>query len=876
MACVGLTLLDCSCNVSLGYLSSCLCGDKNLVLSLRKYVKSLKAALADIEARHEGLWRRVQLDEMKGLKRRAEVRYWLSNFQKIVPQVEDVLKDSEAEIQKLCMCGYCAMRYCSSYKYSAKVLSMLEDVEKLHLKGVFDKVADSYVIRKVEGMPIDPTICQGTMVEDTWKILMGDKVRRLGIFGIQGVGKSTLLSQINNEFLTRENDFDVVILVVVPKDQKITTIQDEIGKRLDIYDEEEWMQKTENEKAFDISTSLRKMKYALLFDDIAVKMNLKKLGVPNPDLKKIDKIVFTTRHREVCSGMGADDHKEVTRLDDDAAWVLFQDQVGEDFLKRNPDIAALARKICAKCYGLPVLINAIAQVMAPKKTVEKWRDATDSLSSILTELSLSEFSCEEDINLSVLKFSYINLEDPKFRRCFRYCALFPENYEMIKEELIEYWECEAFVEGRDQGQDVFDKLVSARLLMENEGKVRMHDLLRKTALSPEAYDSGERAEIVYVNPDTTLIQISSDLNWSVVERVSLINNQIKEISSNDSSPNLTTLLLRNQKVENISWDFFLQMPKLLVLDLAFNQRLAQLPPSISKLHSLLYLNLSFTNIELLPVGLKELTQLMYLNLEHTLNLENIVGIRALLRLRVLRLLGSRFCPNLHFIEDLTHLGEITVLTISISDEAVLKRFVGCQHLASHTQGLYIKNFQTEANGISIVETSSCLQALEISNSNIKEIKLGVTGTNPSPHPESPLFNILSQVKLCDCIGLRHLTWLLYAPNLVILHVERAKNIEEILRREIAEGVMERQGVRPFEKLTSIVFKDLEALKSICWRPLPFKSLSKIFVQLCPRLKKLPLNYERAKEQKLVIDAEPDWLKNLDWEDEYTRDTFCPS
>uniref|UniRef100_A0A0D3B3V6 Disease resistance protein winged helix domain-containing protein n=1 Tax=Brassica oleracea var. oleracea TaxID=109376 RepID=A0A0D3B3V6_BRAOL len=721
MACVGLTLLDCSCNVSLGYLSSCLCGDKNLVLSLRKYVKSLKAALADIEARHEGLWRRVQLDEMKGLKRRAEVRYWLSNFQKIVPQVEDVLKDSEAVHES----GGDAYRP--------------NDLPGDHGGG---HVEDSH----------------GRQSKAPWNIWDTRSWKVYSTFSDQ--------QRIPNQ---RERF-------------RCCDSGDEIGKRLDIYDEEEWMQKTENEKAFDISTSLRKMKYALLFDDIAA--------------------------------WGLIDHKEVTRLDDDAAWVLFQDQVGEDFLKRNPDIAALARKICAKCYGLPVLINAIAQVMAPKKTVEKWRDATDSLSSILTELSLSEFSCEEDINLSVLKFSYINLEDPKFRRCFRYCALFPENYEMIKEELIEYWECEAFVEGRDQGQDVFDKLVSARLLMENEGKVRMHDLLRKTALSPEAYDSGERAEIVYVNPDTTLIQISSDLNWSVVERVSLINNQIKEISSNDSSPNLTTLLLRNQKVENISWDFFLQMPKLLVLDLAFNQRLAQLPPSISKLHSLLYLNLSFTNIELLPVGLKELTQLMYLNLEHTLNLENIVGIRALLRLRVLRLLGSRFCPNLHFIEDLTHLGEIS------------------------------------ANGISIVETSSCLQALEISNSNIKEIKLGVTGTNPSPHPESPtspLFNSLSQVKLCDCIGLRHLTWLLYAPNLVILHVERAKNIEEILRREIAEGVMERQGVRPFEKLTSIVFKDLEALKSICWRPLPFKSLSKIFVQLCPRLKKLPLNYERAKE-----------------------------
>ena len=81
-------------------------------------------------------------------------------------------------------------------------------------------------------MPIDPTICQGTMVEDTWKILMGDKVRRLGIFGIQGVGKSTLLSQINNEFLTRENDFDVVILVTKSENVWISMTRRSGCKRL--------------------------------------------------------------------------------------------------------------------------------------------------------------------------------------------------------------------------------------------------------------------------------------------------------------------------------------------------------------------------------------------------------------------------------------------------------------------------------------------------------------------------------------------------------------------------------------------------------------------------------------------------------------------
>ncbi|CAN6807047.1 unnamed protein product, partial [Brassica oleracea var. botrytis] len=752
MASIGVTVLECSCNESLRYLSSCFCGDENLVLNLPIHVKSLQEALEVIKASELSLRSRVQKEINKGLKRRAEVTLWLSNFRKIVPQVEDLLKKSEAEIQKLCIFGY----------------------------------SQSYVITRVVGKAINSTICNETMVEDTWNILMDDKVRCLGLFGIQGVGKTTLLLQINNEFLTRENDFDVVMMVVVPKDQKIATIQEDIRRRLDIDDDEEWMQKTEHEKALDIKTSLSTKKYALLFDNMLAKLNLKQIG-------------------------------EVKRLDGDAAFVLFQEQVGEDFLMRNPDITALANIICQKCYGLPIFINAIAQAMAPKKTVEEWRDATKSLSSVIKDLSLPEFACEEDINLSVLKFSYINLDDDKVKRCFRYCGLFPENYEMIKEELIDYWECEAFVDNRDQGLDVFDKLVSARLLMEYDGKVRMHDLVRKLALSLEASDINEPEESVYANTDTALLQIPDDLNWSVLKRISLINNQIKEISGSASSSNLTTLLLRNQKVENISRDFFLQMPYLLVLDLAFNQRLAYLPANISKLYYLRYLNLSFTSIELLPVGLKELKVLMYLNLEHTRKLQNIVGISALLKLRVLRLLGSRFCSNLKFIEELTHLGEIS------------------------------------ADAISIVETSSCLQALEISNSNIKEIKLGVTGIKPSPHHESPttpLFSNLSQVKLCDCIGLTHLTWLLYAPNLVILHVERAKNIKEILNREIAEKVMERHGVLPFEKLTSIVFKDLEALESICWRPLPFKFLSKIFVQLCPRLKKLPLNHERAKEKKL--------------------------
>ncbi|KFK42464.1 hypothetical protein AALP_AA2G260300 [Arabis alpina] len=873
--CIGIPVqLACSCDETLKSIASCLCGDKNFVLSLQNHVKSLRSDLEAIQARREDLLRRVKVEELKGLKRRAEVRLWLSNVRKIVIQVEVKLKDAEAEIQKRFISGYCAMNYCSSYSYSVEVWSMLGDVQKLYKKSNdFEVVAESYVITKVEGIPIDPMISGTTMVESTWNILMEDKVGCLGLFGIPGVGKTTLLSLINNEFLNRVNDFHVVIRVVVPKDQKISRIQEEIGRRLEIYDEE-WTQKSENEKAFDINRALRDQRYALLLDDMLVKVDVRKIGVPPPDSKNRSKIAFTTRLREVCLDMAADDQKEVTRLDDAAAWDLFQDKVGEDLLRSNQDIEAFARIICEKCCGLPVVINAVGQTMALKNTVEEWRDATNSLSAIITKLSseesssLAEFSNKEDIIRAILKFSYDNLEDHKVRRCFRYYALFPENYEMRKEELIEYWECERFIT-RNQGHRVFDKLVGACLLMENEGKVKMHDMIRKTALL-DATDIEEPEGSIVVNTDTTLVQLPDDLNWSVLKRVSFIKNQIKEVSSSPSCPNLTTLLLCHQSLENISKDFFLQMPSLLVLDLSFNQRLTHLPANISKLSSLLYLNLSGTNIELLPVGLKELKLLIYLNLEHTSMLKNIVGISSLLKLRVLRLLGSRFCSTINFIEELKNLEEINVLTISLSDVAVLKSFCGFQGLASHTQGLYIKDFKADADGISIAETSTSLQYLEILDSNIKEIKINSIPQSPA---SVVLFEKLSEVRLCDCSGLKHLTWLLFAPNLVSLHVERAKDIEEILSKVKGEDKVQPDLI-PFNKLKSLVFKDLQGLTSIYWSPLPFKCLSKIFIQLCPSLKELPLDYESGKESKLVIDAELEWLENLYWKDDKTRERFC--
>ena len=44
-----------------------------------------------------------------------------------------------------------------------------------------------------------------------------DEVGIVGLYGVRGVGKTTLMKKINNDFLKLSRDFHIVISVVVSK-----------------------------------------------------------------------------------------------------------------------------------------------------------------------------------------------------------------------------------------------------------------------------------------------------------------------------------------------------------------------------------------------------------------------------------------------------------------------------------------------------------------------------------------------------------------------------------------------------------------------------------------------------------------------------------
>ncbi|KFK28025.1 hypothetical protein AALP_AA8G462000 [Arabis alpina] len=210
---------------------------------------------------------------------------------------------------------------------------------------------------------------------------------------------------------------------------QIQRIQDEIWEKLRS-DNEKWKQKTEDIKASDIYNVLKHKRFVLLLDDIWSRVDLTEVGVPFPSRENGCKIVFTTRLKEICGRMGVDSDMEVRCLAPDDAWDLFAKKVGDITLRSHPEIPTLARTVAKKCRGLPLALNL----------------------------------------------------------SFQYCALFPEDHNIEKDELVDYWIGEGFIDGNNgraenQGYEIIGSLVRSCLLMEeNQEMVKMHDVVRELAL----------------------------------------------------------------------------------------------------------------------------------------------------------------------------------------------------------------------------------------------------------------------------------------------------------------------------------------------------------------------------------------------------------
>ncbi|CAF2046439.1 disease resistance protein SUMM2 [Brassica napus] len=858
------------CDQVVNQVSQCLSDKGSYIYDLSMNLAALEKDMEVLKAKRDDVQGRVNREEFTGCRQRlAEVQVWLKNVLDIEDEFKDLFSTSTVELQRLCCCGLCSKNVEMSYSYGKRVIRMLKIVKSTSSEGKFDVVTEKVQVTEVEEMPIQPTIVgHEALLERVWNRLMDDGVGVLGLYGMGGVGKTTILAQINNKFTKARGSFHVVIWVVVSKNLDIHNVQEDIAKKLGLWNEE-WDKKNENRRALDIHNVLKRRKFVLFLDDIWAKVNLPTIGVPYPDVVNGCKVAFTTRSRDVCGRMEVDELMEVSCLGPDKAWELFQKKVGESTLKIHADIPDLARQVAGKCSGLPLALNVIGETMSCKSTVQEWRRAVDVLT-----LSAADFSGMKDEILSVLKYSYDSLNGEVVKSCFLYCSLFPEDYLIDKERLVDYWICEGFIDESqsreraiNQVYEILGTLVRACLLVEGEmnniSYVTMHDVVRDMALWI-ASDLGKDKEIYIVQAGVDLRNMPDVKNWKGVKKMSLMRNNIERICGSHECAQLTTLFLQNnQSLVHVSSDFFKYVPALVVLDLSGNLGLSELPQL--QLISLRYLDLSRTSLEQFHVGSQELTKLIHLNLESTRKLKSISGIANLSSLRSLGLEGSNKTLDVSLLKELQLVEYLENLTIEVSSGMVLEQLLSCHVLVKCIQKMGLNNLG-ESTRILTLPTMCVLRRLNVSGCRMGEIQIERT---------TPSFQNLSRIDICVCYRLKDLTWLVFAPNLVDLRVKYSNQLEEIINEEVAARVA--GGRVPFQKLRSLNLSHSPMLKSIYWSPLSFPCLSKISIAGCPMLRQLPLDSDSVVRFEVfsIEYREEEWIKEVDWKDEATQLRFLP-
>ncbi|XP_044477844.1 probable disease resistance protein At4g27220 [Mangifera indica] len=578
-----------------------------------------------------------------------------------------------------------------------------------------------------------------SVFNDVLKSLDDPEVGIIGVYGMGGIGKTTLVKEVGHQ-AKKNQILDEVVFVEVSDKPDTKKIQDELATQLGVKFD------TEAERVSKLFERLKNGKKVLvILDNIWAELNLEALGIPCGDDRGGCKLLLTARYRNVLWIMDCKKDFSMGVLKEEEAWRLFKKLAG-DVVDQTNKLNTLPNDVCNECRGLPIVITTIARALRKRRHQSQWKEAFRELRMP----SPTKFVGLLKEEYSKIALSYNYLKGDELKKTLLICSLMGNNttisylFKLIMSLDILEGVNLTMEQVRNKLKSLIYELKESCLLLDDSisEEFSMHDVVRSIVITIAYKDHH-----VFTERNNMVKEWSDKKQLKKCTKISLGDcNMNSEIWSQGlDCPKLEFFSTAMDGSFEIPKDLFSGMRSLKVLSF-FGLAVWTLPTSlafltnlqtlcldygrfsditlIGELRKLKILSLRYCTIQQLDEEISKLTQLRLLDLSNCTTLKVIVPnfISSLFRLEELYMSGCSILWKLEILKELKHLSQLTTLEIDISDDQILpkdffskklegKKLIvdGCQKLKFVFPSSIIKSFEQ----LQHLEISCCKELKEI-------------------------------------------------------------------------------------------------------------------------------------------------------------------
>ncbi|XBI35729.1 hypothetical protein VPH35_121382 [Triticum aestivum] len=446
----------------------------------------------------------------------AYLRTWMQKLKDVAYKAGDVLDDFQYEaLRREAQIGESTSRKVLSYVTRRSPL-LFRFAMSRKLKGVLEKIKglveemnmfglENSVNREGPQLPWRQThskLDESTNIfgrdddkEGVVKLLLDQQDQRnvqvLPIFGMGGLGKTALAKMVYNDQEVQEH-FQLKMWHCVSDNFDVSAIVKSIielatNGRCDLPDRIELLQK-------NLDEVIGQKRFFLVLDDVwneekklwedELKPLLCSVGGPG------SVIVVTCRSKQVASIMQTVDPVELAFLSEEDSWELFSNKAFSNGAEEQTELVTIGKRIVYKCGGLPLALKIMGGLLSSKQQVHEWKT--------IEETNIGNNVGGKYEVMPILKLSYKHLSS-EMKQCFAFCALFPKDYEMEKDMLIQLWMANGFIQEEgtmdlaQKGEFIFHELLWRSFLQDMKAAdksdgyaygiivCKMHDLMHDLA-----------------------------------------------------------------------------------------------------------------------------------------------------------------------------------------------------------------------------------------------------------------------------------------------------------------------------------------------------------------------------------------------------------